>query len=388
MILFFKKGRLGSVNPIAVVDYTRSDDQYSRPQILRKALSIGTDITKSVVNGAALQVFSLSYQIHYRHSGVQLGASLKTSCEMNIDNAPAELTSLINLQAVTGQESVLSLQNAVKKVLDPEVEFPYCAVVFKTAPSLIDTDIVRSFIVYSMSYNYDSKRVNNTLALKGGNFDSMVMRLNLAVQLKTTLPLVTQLQTSLASTGYRITSDPSIAALPPVIERYYPPAALNTILSEVCKDNGLFYDLNTDEKKISLKSLSKIDAPIGVFNSKFCFRGQVSRANIISNFSIKDFATVVFEAEIEDVNLFDVITIYDDSGTDGTLFDSFRKSALPPRFKGTTPIYAYDFSILQYEYMDSRTKTTVRITATNNWLVSNFRLETFLENAVYTRGVL
>jgi len=385
MILFFKKGITGTVNPIAVVDYTRSDDQYSFQQILRKALTVGSEVTRSFVNGAALQVFSLSYQIHFRHSGVSLGDALKTACEISIDNASSELASLINLQAVTGQESVLSLENATAKILDPEIEFPYCAIILKSGPGVLDTDIVRSFIIYSSNFNADSRRINNTLSLRGGGYDSMVMRLRLAVDLKKTLPLITQLTAVFASSGYKVTADLAILSDVPVVERYYPPATMDNILSAICKDNGLFFDLDYTNKKIYIKNLAKSDAPDNFFPSKFCFRGGRPGANIISSFNVKDYATVVFEAEIEDVDLFDTVTVYDDSGTKN-LFDNFRKSGVP-FFKGTKPFWPYDFYILQYEYMDSRIKTSIRITATNNWLLSNFKLDNFFESAVYSKGL-
>lgn len=385
MILFFKKGIAGTVNPIAVVDYTRSDDQYSNTQILRKALTVGSEVTRSFVNGAALQVFSLSYLIQYRHSGVALGDSLKTACEISIENAPGELASLINLQNVTGQESVLSLQNATTKVLDAEVEFPYAAIILKSGPGLLDTDIVRSFIIYGVNYNYDTRRVNNLLALKGAGYDSMVIRLRLAVDLKKSLPLIAQLNTAFASSGYKVTGDPTILLSTPVVDRYYPPATIDNILNAVCKDNGVYYDLDDNNKTITIKSLAKSDVPRDFFNTKFCFRGAYPGANIISSFNVKDYATVVFEAEIADVDLFDTVTVYDDSGTDG-LFDNFRKN-VAFFLSGTKVIWSYDFYILQYEYMDNRNKTSVRITATNNWLVSNFKLDNFFEASVYSKGL-
>jgi len=385
MILFFKQGVIGTVNPIAIVDSTRSDDQYSQAKILKKAITIGSEVTRSFVNGANLKIFSLNYLIHYRHFGVSLGDSLKTSCEISIDNAPGELASLINLQAITGQESVLSLQSATNKVLDPEIEFPYVAIVLKTGTTLLYSDIMRSFIAYGISYNYDNRRVNNRLTIKGAGYDSMVMRLQLAVDLKKELPLVTQLNTVLAASGFKVISDPSIVLNTPVVARYYPPATLENILTAICKDNGLYFDLDSQNKKINLKALAKSDAPDNFFISKFCFRGVRPGAKIISNFSVKDYATVVFEAEIEDIDLFDTVTIYDDSGTDG-LFDNFRKSGIP-FLKGLKPYWPYDFYVLGYEYMDNRNKTSVRITATNNWLVSNFKLDNFFETAVYSKGL-
>ena len=190
MIIFFKKNSLaGYSSPIALVDYTRSDDQFSLLEIQRLVLQ--TAGKQSIaVNVADLSVFSLDYTVEHMHSAVNLGDALKSKTTVTVSNAPPELVALVQVQQIVGQETALSLQNGLGKILDPKNEFSRGVVISKTSGPLGDQNLVRDFIVYGTVYNFDPRRINSTLLIKGAAFDSMVMRIQLAFDLKKTLPLV------------------------------------------------------------------------------------------------------------------------------------------------------------------------------------------------------
>lgn len=377
MLIFYNPMSEGAFQPIVVVDYTRSDETYTQKEIISKVNSNVPD--KKFANIAMLEIFSLNYRVNYSHSGINLASSLKTVCTIEIDNAPNILTNLLNIKQYTKQQNAISLKSTVKAIIDPQVQFPHCVIVLKGEKGIIadSTNIYKNVIVYNTGRSYDGKRISNTLVLSCGAFSSLVIGLKTAVYIKTNLPLVAQLQKSLASSKYLIKASPSIMATFPTIEKYYAPSTLNEILSQVASDFGLFIDINDDEKTVDIQSLDPNDKPLQIAYKKFCFRGKVPDAKLISNFSVQDYSRVTLETEMEDVSIFDSILVYDDSDS-VDYFENFIKFQIP-----YGKIKAYRFYVQEYTIQDDRIQTKLRMVATNNWVVSNFKLSYFLENAIY-----
>ncbi len=367
--------------PVVVLDYTRSDDQWTEKEIRQKVGQAGL-ITGLAVDDTALSSYSLTYAVRYRHSGVALADALKTSVSIEIRNAPPSLSSLLNVRQIVGQESALSLGEATKRVIDAQNQFPLAVWFFKVeGPGGIQTTISKKFMIYKTGFNFDQKRVNSTLVMQGASFEDMVMRVRLNLSLNKESFLVDQLQAAFASTGYQITpSDTGIAHQTPVLERFYPPAPLNKILAAVCLDNGLWFDLDETNKKIKIQSLDSANPPKTALPKIFCFRGTPPGQYIVSGFSVQDYATAQVTTELTAVELFDTLRILDDSGGAG-LFDNFRSE---PGVVGLKRLLLYSFYVLSYEYSISSTESVLRLGLTNNWLLSNFKLDTLFENAVYS----
>lgn len=377
MLIFFKPTSETKVQPIVLLDYTRSDEQYKYSDIVLKVDKAILDANK-IRSTASLEIYSLNYRVVYSHNGTNPADSLKTSCTIEIDNAPSSLVNLINLKQFTKQESAIALENTVKAIIDPQVQFPSCVLILKNSSNVAaNDDIIRTFIIYNTGFTYDGRRIVSTLVLHGAAFSSMVIQLKTAVNIKKDLPLASQLQTALADTKYVFKTDPELAGVTAKVERYYPPSSMNNILSSVAKDSGLFIDIDDGEKKVILKSLNPNSKPKSISNKTFCFRGKVPGAKLIANFSVQDYAKGIFETEIEDLKIFDSILVYDDSDADG-YFENFIEFDLP-----FGKIKAYQFYVQEYTYTDDRIQTKLRFTATNNWVVSNFKLGMFLENAIY-----
>ena len=376
MLIFYKPINELTYQPIVVVDYTRSDETYTQKEIITKVNSNVPD--KKFASIVMMEIFSLNYRVNYSHSGINLANSLKTVCTIEIDNPPNILSNLINIKQFTQQQNAISLQSTVKAIIDPQVQFPHCVIVLKGEKGFIaDSNIYKNVIVYNTGRSYDGKRISNTLVLSCGAFSSLVIGLKTAVNIKKTLPLITQLQTSLASSKYLIKASPSIMATFPTIEKYYAPSALNEILSQVATDFGLYIDIDDNEKTVNIKSLDPNDKPLQIAYKKFCFRGKVPDAKLISNFSVQDYSRVTLETEMEDVSIFDSILVYDDSDS-VDYFENFIKFQIP-----YGKIKAYRFYVQEYTIQDDRIQTKLRMVATNNWVVSNFKLSYFLENAIY-----
>ncbi len=384
MIIIYKPGNGDTVDPIVIIDYTRSDEQYSEAQIMRYVSSLGVQAAKGKgINTANLKIYSLDYACSFTHSGINYGDAIKTKFQATIENAPMSLVGALNIKQYISEENINSLSNASRSIIDPEVFFPTGAMVIKTNSNSTDT-ITRTFMLYSTPFNFDSRRLNSSLILQGADYDSMVIRLQFAVSLKKNTPLVSQLSTILSGQGYTVNSDDSLTSTFPVVERYYPPAPINAVISEVCRDNNLAYRINSDEKTIYIKSLSPSDKP-DRYGNGMCFNGYVTGAKIMSSFSLQNYASCTFEAEAFDAELFESLTVYDDSMTEGQ-FANLRQ--MPGVYMaGSVPVKKYRFYVLEYTYTDNRYKTSVTIRGTNNWLINNFKLDSFLENKIYTGGV-
>ena len=383
MLIFLKQLYGLRFQPIVVVDYTRSDEQYTTDEILKLVSKSISNIDK-IPDFSSMEIYSLNYRVVYKHSGINPADSLKVSCTIEIDNAPNDLANLINIKQFTKQQSALSLQSVVNNIIDPQVIFPYCSIILKNDPSFFTdsalyntSPIVRNVIVYNTSQAMDGKRINNTLVLSCGSFSSLVIGLNTAVEITKDLPLIAQLQSSLASSGYLFKASPDIIGTLPKIEKYYQPGTLNNILSEIATDFGLFIDINDTEKTVYIKSLNPDSLPPTLDYKKFCFRGKIPDAKIISNFSVQDYSRGYFETEFEDIRIFDSILVFDDSDSI-EYFENFIE--FPLSVKG---IKAYKFYVQEYTILEDRQQTKLKIIASNNWVVSNFKLNYFLENAIY-----
>lgn len=403
IILYRSTDNAFEVQPVVILDYTRSDEQWTQDEIKAFVKTCKPDISPVAANppsesslvsafglfGATFtpqilepKIYSLDYSMTYTHQGVSYGDSLKTSFIANIKNAPMELIGLLNIRQYTSQQNIDALKLAIGNVIDPQVLFPSGAFVINDGK----ITIYRKFIIFSTPFNFDARRVNSSLTLKGGAFDSMVIRLQFACDIKKDEPLIEQIAGQLTKQGYTTVTFPiSLASRMPAVAKYYDPAPLDTILGQICLDNNLLFD--RENKSILFQSTSP-DAPPPPDNiEKFSFANYVPGSKMISTFSLNNYASCEFEAEISDVKLYSSVAVYDDSltslkengGKEASLFANLTKLASAPINK----IDGYRFYIQEYSYFDSRDKTSMTIKGTNNWLVSNFKLDTLLENAIY-----
>ena len=132
--------------PIVIIDYTRSDEQYSAKQIAdfvgkaapKPTAAQFTPLVSSLPGTGIFSVFipsikptllpakiySLDYSMSFTHRGLTYGDSLKTEFYATIKNAPTELVSLLNIQQYTSEQNITALKRAINNVLDPQVKFP------------------------------------------------------------------------------------------------------------------------------------------------------------------------------------------------------------------------------------------------------------------------
>jgi len=381
MIILFKETSTSNRKPIVILDYTRSDEQYSSVEI-QKYITMFAGA--NAYNLTSPNIYSLDYSANFTHSGINYGKSLKQSFDAVIVNAPTELVKLLNIEQYASQQNINALTKAVNNVIDPQVKFPTGGIVFK---ALDGTTITRQFMIYSTPYNFDPLRINSNLQLHGSHYDSMVLRLQFAVSILKNVPLLPQIQNILAKENLAIDGE-SLATLGtqlPALDKYYAPQPLNITLQEICQDNNLTFDIN--DGTISFQSLNPNLPPSPMVKNYFSFKNSVFGSKAISSFSLNNYVSCEFESEIYDPELFTSVAVYDDSNTsnlltDGGIFANLTKSPdLVSGFAG------YRFYVQEYTLHDSRAKTSCTTKGTNNWLVNNFKLDYLLENKIY-QGVI
>jgi hypothetical protein len=364
-------------SPIIICDFTRSDEQYSLATMKQYAQYFASDlITNGVIAGLSGPIiYSLDYTMTYSHDGISYGNSLKTRFNATISNPPMDLVTLLRIQQYTSQQNLNLLETAISSIVDSQVAFPTGGFVIKDLKGNL---ISRNFTLYSTPYNPDSRRVNSSIGLIGADYDDIVMRLNFSVNLNTTETLKAQMDRTL--TGYNVAFDFASAELKPVVAKYYSPAPINSILAEICLDNNLMFDakgINIDFFKPDPKS-----PPPPQITQYFSFDNSVPNTKLIGNFNLTNYATAEFESELFSPTLFTSISIYDDS-------DSIGLFANLSRIQNSTynGIIPYRFYLLSYVITDSREKTSVMITATNNWIISISKLDTIFESKVYQNAL-
>jgi len=379
MIIIYKKSAFyNMVDPIVILDYTRSDDSWSESQIQLYTQRLSTLVEGKQIS-RNMKIYSLDYSFTFAHNGNGYGNALKTFFQAEIINAPIELIDALNIKQFVSQENLAALSSANNYVIDPQSFLPVGGFVMRLNSNTNET-VIRPFMLYGTPFNFDSRRINSHLTLKGASFDSKVIRLKFAFNIDKTFPLVSQLSTILAKEGFALNADASLSADMPVVSRYYPPAPLASMLDDICTDNNLFFDIKEESKTIILKSLKPVDKPFpsGYFLS---FNNYVPGSKLISTFSLQDYASCEFECEAFDVDLFKSVTIYDDSFSPG-LFENLRRS-IKVFSTARKLLQGYDFYIMAYELHSSKYKTSAVIRGSNNWLISNYKLDNFLENKIY-----
>lgn len=379
MIILFESVDPSTIQPIVIVDYTRSDEQWSLIDI-----GVWMNTLAPLDAGAILypKIFSLDYECEYTHSGITYGNALKTQFNAVIRNAPLELVKLLNIKQYTSSQNIEILNKAINNIIDPQIIFPSGGIVLKGLNGEI---ITRKFMIYSTPYNFDNLRVNSFLTLRGAAYDSMVIRLNFNAYIYKNDTLMNQLSVLLSKHGFIIdfSSSPLLSDIVPKFDKYYDPQPVNNLLNEICTDNNIAF-INK-ENVITFISLSPDSPPNQLIKQNFTFRNSVANSKMISSFSLNNYVSCEFETEMFDPELFSSVHVYDDSetstinvnGVESSLFSNLSKSP------GIGKYSAYRFYVQEYTLHDSRYKTTAKIKGTNNWLLNKFKLDHMLENKIY-----
>jgi len=365
MIIFYPTSIV--CTPVIIADMTDSSDRWSDAEALIYAY---LNKPSDVLALTPPNIYSCKYSYTVQHNGVPLGAALKMTLNAAVASPPSELISRVSVDyAVSLADSLLT-----DKIANPQVKI-MTAVVVERASALVAVN--RSFVAYSVVLQPDAYGTNATLYIRGASFDDTIVKKELGFQLSTLLPLNTQLTAIGARLGYVCSFAPGVAAAPPVTGRLFQPSTLAKILDEICLQNKILYKING--KIISFYSQSSAPSTVGalVAGNRFSFLGYGMSA-LMWGVGVENYANVKFKTPIFNAALFDKVTLYNDSQS--ALFEGF-KSAFPKL--GPLVPASYDAYILRYAITRNDEELCCEVTATNNWLLSQMRVDGILESQIY-----
>lgn len=376
MIIIYKESLIvNQFQPVVLIDYTRSDENYSPSEIKAHVKNLKPDAAQFL---APEKIYSVDYTAAFSHEGVVYGDALRTQFTATVKNPPTDLVSLLNVKQIVSNQNLNALDAAVSRVINSQVVFPYGAILFKDPNNLKSKPIVRKFIVFATPITADQRRTQTTLTIRGGGFSDAVMNLNFTISLNRSDTLQAQLRAALEPLGFKVLFN-ALRTRVPAVAKYYTPKPLAKILQEIGVDNNIISVLG--DKVVYFYSASPKEPPPDDIKSSFSFNNSVDNTKLISNFGLNNYVSVDYLSEIFDVELFSSVRVYDDSGS-STLFSNLSSihGDVKRGFK------AYRFYVQGYTLTDSRFETSARVTATNNWLVSVVKLDTLFEAKVYLQN--
>lgn len=370
MIMFYPT--VGVCTPIIVADMTDSSDQWS----VTKAFALAVlNKPEGVITVNKPKIYSCKYNYSVQHNGIPLGAALKMALRASISSPPSELIARVTVDYVSSAESIEQMSDALAEFANPQLRIMTAVVIERVSAS---AEMCRSFVAYSVILQPDALGTNATLYIKGASFNDALIRSELGFQLNITEPLNTQLTALCARLDYTCTFDTGVAAGVPVSGRLFQPAPLAEILNEICLQNRIIPDIDEQHNTIRFHSQNTApDAAIAPSRFTFSFLGY-GKSALLWGVGVENYANVKFKTPIFDAKLFEKITIYNDSQS--ALFEGFRKAS--PKIGALVPA-SYDAYILRYAIDRNDMELCCEVTATNNWLLAQIRIDGILESKIF-----
>ena len=367
MIIFYPPQPV--CTPIVIADMTDSSDRWSDAEIQAQSL---LNKPESAATLLPPSVYSCKYSYSVQHNGVPLGAALKMSMNAVISSPPAGLIAQVSIDYVASAESVDQMSDALAKFANPQFKIMTAVIVERTARSFIN----RRFVAFSVVLQPDAYGTNATLFIHAASFDDTLIKTELGYQFNVTQPLKAQLIALASRVGYTCSFSLGVAESVPVSGRLFQPTTLPKILDEICLQNKFTYTIN--DKLIAFYSLIAAPDSVSVPEAKNTFSFLGFAGNLVWGVGVENYANMKFKTPIFDTKLFDKITIYNDSQS--ALFQGFKKASFRV---GTTIPESYDAYVIRYAIERSETELCCEVTATNNWLLAQTRIDGILESKVF-----
>jgi hypothetical protein len=365
MIIFYPPQPVST--PVVVTDALDSSDRWSAAEIQAQALiNIPDGVT--AVNQAS--VYSCKYGYNVQHTGVPLGAALKMTLDAAISSPPAGLVAQVSIDYVSSAESIDQMSDALVKFANPQFKVMTAVIVERTSSSVMR----RSFVAYSVILQPDTLGTNTTLFIRGASFDDSLIKSELGFQLDIKQPLKTQLTALASKIGYLCSFDYSISDSVPVCGKLFQPTTFPKILDDVCLQNKIVYKI--DGKVITFYSQNAAPNLTKESINKFSFLGYAG--SVIWGVGVENYANVKFKTPLFDAVLFDKVTIFNDSQS--ALFEGFKKASV--KIGALIPA-SYDVYIIRYMIERNDSELCCEVTATNNWLLAQTRIDGILESKIY-----
>lgn len=269
------------------------------------------------------------------------------------------------------------------KIPDIQTNIIYAAMVVSGADGNL---ISRKFLVFAAPLYPDQYGTIITMVLSGAMVDDLVIKGANFCRIDKKSTLAAQLKTFLSGLNPKLTPNfdnaPTANSLP-ATEKLFPPMKLYELLSEICLQNKLIFSIDTAKATVKFYGVGQDNAPkmLDYKPAKFSFLGSVGY--MAWGLGVENYANIRFKSAIFDCKLFNKVSIYNDikSAFFGGLVKSSEYSAA---LKASVNIY--DAWVIRYAIRWSRNESICDITASNNWIMSQYRIDGLLENGVYLKA--
>jgi len=377
LIFYVKKSNAAATitQPVVVIDAMSSDDRFTTKEIL-SAMKENAPDNVSLIPPA---VFSCEYSAQFEHVGIPIGSALKSFFSATIKSPSADLILAFAPTFNNSASSISQMSDPNFKVPNVKTNITYAAMVIKGAYG--NKTISRKFIVYAAPLYPDPYGTLITMVLQGAMVDDVLIKGSVAVQIDKKTSFRIQMNKFLSGLNPPMTANynyMSHANSIPATERLFPPMKLNNLLSEICLQNNLIYTIDYSKNVVNFYGANQASAPETpeYIIPEFSFLGSVGY--MAWGLGVENYANIKFKSAIFDCKLFNKITIYNDIKS--AFFGGLTKS---PSALAVNITNAYDAWIIRYAIRWSRQEAVCEITASNNWVMSQFRVDGLMETAIY-----
>jgi len=375
MLIFYVKNK-SSIIPVVIIDALSSDDRFDKTEII-------AEVRKNAPDKTALsdyQIFSCEYTAQFEHVGVPMGQSIKTKFSGTLKSPPASLVKAFSPQFLTSQASLSDLTNSLSKIPNAQTSIVYSAFVVKGASGNM---ISRKFITYSAPLYPDPYGTTTTMIISGSMIDDIMIKQTSFCQIDKESSLKSQLETYLSEQeppwkGNFDNAPNSDDA--PATEILLQPMTFFSFLREISEQNKMIAIPDPEKMQVEFWGQGQENAPKSQDSEieKFSFLG--SAGNMAWGLGVENYVNIKFKTAIFDCKLFKKIVLYND--IQSSFFEGLISSPSPvTTFK--EDVKTYDAWIIRYVIKWSRLESICQVTASNNWLMGIFRIDQFLESAIY-----
>jgi hypothetical protein len=368
MMIFYPPA--AECTPIIIADMLDSSDQWSTIRANALALANKPDNVTAV---STPKIYSCKYSYSAQHNGVPLGAALKMTLQAAISSPPSELIARVTVDYVSSADSIKQMSNALAKYVNPQLKVMTVVIVERGASTF--SEVSRSFVAYSAVLQPDAYGTNATLFIRAASFNDTLITSEFGYQFDVTKPLNTQLTKLCAKLKFTASFDAGVASSVPVSGRLFQPMPLSKILDEICLQNKIIPEIDDKNKTIRFHSQNKApDSTNAPAVNGFSFLG-LGNSLLMWGVGVENYANVKFKTVIFDARLFNKIILYNDSQS--ALFEGFKKAS--PQIGPAS----YDAYILRYAIGRNDAELCCEVTATNNWLLAQIRIDSILESKIF-----
>ena len=364
MIIFYPASDV-VVNPVVILDALDSSDRFSDAEVMAQVLKNAPEKVTVLIPS----IYSCSYEFEFSHNGIPLSEGLKTRFVGVISSPPSSLVSQFSPKFFTSAKSIDDMVNAFSKFANPQVTVTHAALVVRDQKN---NYVSRSFIAYAAQIQPDPYGSTTTMVIQGAAIDDLLIKSEVAFILDKSLPLAGQLTTLLGNAGYTAVYQTKAVYSNPVSGVLFPPMQINKLLDEICLQNKLIPSVSG--KVVTIYSQGEKPLVPDTDEAVFSFLGY--KGALAWGIGIENYANIKFKTPYFDARLFQTITNYNDIHS--AFFNGLVQNG------DLSKMNSYDANIIRYVLRRSSDEIVTEVTATNNWLLAQMRVDGILETAIYS----